>query len=278
MINVQESKLFFDYINQISGIHLDQSKLYLLETRLSDLLKEYRCSSYFEFFQKAKLDKTKTLEQKIIDSISTNETSFFRDTSPFEALRLKILPDLIKARTQSACNVMQPSIRIWSAACSTGQEIYSIAMILKEYFSNFNKINFYLIGTDISNAAIAKASYGEYNKFEVERGLAKNLLHKYFTAKGINWKIKDELRAMVTFKKLNLLQSLDVLGKFDIIFCRNIAIYFTLEDRKNLFYRMKNLLQKDGYLIIGSTESLTNIYNGFEPKRLGTSVVYQIKD
>jgi len=133
------------------------------------------------------------------------------------------------------------------------------------------------LGTDISDEAIAKASYGKYNKFEIERGLSRYRLNKYFTPHGDMWKIKDEIRAMVSFKKFNLMHPLMGLGKFDIVFCRNVAIYFGLEDRKKLFDKIAKVLEPDGYLIIGSTESLTGVHPGFEPKRHLRSIFYQLK-
>jgi chemotaxis protein methyltransferase CheR len=276
-ITPEETRIFSRYTYDISGVSIDQSKAYLFETRLAGLMEEHRCSSYLELYQKAKNDRTRALEQRIVDAITTNETSFFRDNIPFELLQHKILPDLIDTRTTRSSGVLPIPIRIWSSACSTGQEVYSIAIVLRELMQDTTKFTLRLLGTDISNVAVARASRGEYNKFEIERGLSEDKISRYFTCSGSLWKIKDEIRAMVSFKKLNLMQPFDTLGKFDIVFCRNVAIYFGLEDRVKLFDRMARILERDGYLIIGSTESLTTVHSGFVPQRYLRSVFYQLR-
>jgi len=269
-----EFKALTAYIRNISGISLDESKVYLVETRLSGLLKESGCSSYSELYFKAKSDPTRKLPEKIIDAMTTGETLFFRDASPFELLQYKILPDLVDKRSKKV-NGGPVNIRIWSAACSTGQEVYSIAIVLRELGLDRGKFNIKLLGTDISDAAVARASYGVYNNFEIQRGLPKEKLAQYFALIGDSWKVRDEIRAHATFRKANLMDDFSYLGKFDIIFCRNVAIYFTEEDRKNLFRRIGTMLEPDGYLIIGSTESLTGVCPQFEPKRHIRSVFYQ---
>lgn len=270
-----ELKLISQYIQAITGIYLDQSKSYLFETRLSSIAEAHGCKSYQELHNKARQDPSKKIEKEIIDAITTNETLFFRDKSPFELLQHKILPEIIDARPDKSS--LKTKIKIWSAASSTGQELYSIAIVIKELLKGSSDYSFTLSGTDISDAAVAQASYGKYNRFEIERGLDRKYLQKYFTLFGDSWKIKDEIRAMVNFRKLNLLQPFTSLGKFDIIFCRNVAIYFTLEDRKRLFNKLADSLSDDGYLIIGSTESLTGVCSRFVPKRHLRSIFYQKK-
>jgi chemotaxis protein methyltransferase CheR len=276
-VTTDDIKAMSKYILDISGIDLDESKAYLIETRLGGLIKEYQCSSYRELCSKAKTDSNKTIENRIIDAISTNETLFFRDAGPFEVLQHKILPDLVDRRTEKSSGLLPIPIRIWSAACSTGQEVYSIAIVLKELLSDLKEYNVKLLGTDISDSAIGQASYGTYNKFEIERGLSKETLQKYFISNGGNWKISDEIRAMVSFTKRNILKPFVGLGKLDIIFCRNVAIYFNLEERKKLFENIADVLEPDGFLIIGSTESLTGICTIFEPKRYLRTIYYQLK-
>ncbi|PIE57638.1 MAG: chemotaxis protein CheR [Desulfobulbus propionicus] len=275
-IKPEELKTITRYIYDISGIHLDASKKYLLETRLSSLVDKQNCNSYQELQRKAQADASRKIEQSIIDAISTNETLFFRDTGPFELLRNKIIPELIDKRTPGVPS-LKTNLRIWSAACSTGQEVYSVAIVLKELLGNFSRYSIKLLGTDISDAAIAQASMGKYNKFEIERGLSKDKLGKYFTMSGNSWKIKDDLRAMASFQKRNLMRPLTGMGKFDIILCRNVAIYFTFDDRKKLFNKLADTLEQDGYLIIGSTESLTGVCPKFVPKRHLRSLYYQFK-
>jgi chemotaxis protein methyltransferase CheR len=275
-IKPDEIALLSKYIYGISGISIDKSKAYLLETRFSKILEEEGCASYTDLYHKSKGDPKKHLEHKIIDAITTNETLFFRDGGPFELMRHKILPELIDARAAKTGGG-KPNLRIWSAASSTGQEVYSIAIVIKELLGPSTGYNLKLLGTDISDAAVAQASYGAYNKFEIERGLERSKLTKYFRSAGANWKVNDELRAMASFRKFNLMTPFTALGKWDIIFCRNVAIYFTLEDRKKLFNRLADALEPDGYLVIGSTESLTGICPRFVPKRHLKSIFYQLK-
>lgn len=276
-IKPEEIRVLSNYIYDISGIYIDTSKAYLLETRFGRLVEEEGCQSFADLYHKAKSDSKKVLEKKIIDAITTNETLFFRDISPFDLLRFKIMPDLIDSRQENGNGLPGAKLRIWSSACSTGQEIYSIAIVLRELLGPNALDKIALLGTDLSDAAITRASSGSYNKFEVERGLPQEKLQRYFTPMGGNWKIRDEIRAMATFRRMNLMEPFTGIGKFDIIFCRNVAIYFTLEDRKKLFDKIANSLHSDGYLLIGSTESLTGVCPRFIPKRHLRSVYYQLK-
>ncbi len=276
-ITPAELKSVGKYIHDISGIYLDPSKSYLFETRLGNIAEEHGCSSYEELHLTAKRDGSKRIERQIIDAISTNETLFFRDTGPFDLLKNKLLPEMIDLRAPSSPR-LKTNIKIWSAASSTGQELYSVAMTIRDLLgSQLDSYNFRLLGTDISDSVVKQASYGKYNKFEIERGLPKPTLQKHFTLFGDSWKVKDELRGMVNFRKLNLMLPFTGLGKHDIILCRNVAIYFTLQDRKILFNKLADCLADDGYLIIGSTESLTGVCPRFVPKRHLRSIFYQKK-
>ncbi len=279
MIKIKQHEFvnFSKYVLDISGISLEKGKEYLIETRLGPLLEEIGCTSYTDLHNKSLGDKSKAIEKRIIDAISTNETYFFRDKSPFELLQHKIVPDLIDYKAAKNTSKLPTNIRLWCAANSTGQEIYSIAMTIKDLYLDSKKFNIKLLGTDISDAAIAQASYGKYNKFEVARGLPPEKLTKYFKQDGNYWKIDDELRSMAMFKKMNLMDPFVGLGKFDIIFCRNVAIYFTIETRKKLYEKIASVLEPHGYLIIGSTESLANDNTQFIPQRYLNSTFYQFK-
>ncbi|MCP4719459.1 MAG: protein-glutamate O-methyltransferase CheR [Desulfobacteraceae bacterium] len=270
-----EFKDFSKYILDISGIALDVGKEYLLETRLGPILNRLGYGSFMELLRKAKSDFKKELENEIIDAISTNETYFFRDKSPFQLLQHKIFPDLIDKRSKNTG--LKPTMRLWSAANSTGQEIYSIAMTLLEMGVSTKNYNIKLYGTDISDAAIAQASYGLYNKFEVARGLDPGRLNKYFDKHDERYKIKDELRAMAQFKKMNLMKPFQGIGKFDIVLCRNVMIYFTSEDRRKIYQNISKVLEPDGYLLIGSTESLVNDTDLYVSNKYLNSVFYQFK-
>jgi chemotaxis protein methyltransferase CheR len=264
------------YIKSICGNSHDASKTYLLESRLSPILLETNSTSWLEFYSKVKNDQTGTLRRKIINAITTNETSFFRDTAPFELLKNKIIPDLIDIkRKQLGSNTTIP-IRIWSAACSSGQEVYSTIIVLKEILGDMRGFDVRILGTDISDKVMSQASYAKYSKMDLERGLSQEKISKYFIPDGDAWRVKDELRSIATFKALNLLEPFIFPHKFDIVLCRNVAIYFSVEDRKSLFSRIINTLSSDGYLIIGSTESLSGICPQFEPKRYLRSVFYQL--
>jgi chemotaxis protein methyltransferase CheR len=274
MITLQpgERELVAQYIYSICAITLDLSKDYLIEGRLSALMEEYRCASFTELVSRSKSEGDGRLKRRIIDEITTNETLFFRDSSPFDLLRYKIVPELIDRRKRSALPV---PLRIWSAACSTGQEIYSIAILLKETLGDLRGYNIRLLGTDISDQAVARASEGIFSQIEIERGLTPAARDKSFLPHPRGWKIRDELRAMVGFRKLNLMDDFSSLGRFDIVFCRNVAIYFNERDRTSLFNRIEQRMETDGYLIIGSMETLSGICPQFESKRHLRSVFYQ---
>jgi len=272
-VTQSEFQALSKYIYGISGITLAAGKEYLIETRLGQLAAEYGCSSYLELLTRSRTEASRALEKKIIDAISTNETYFFRDNAPFNLLQHRLIPDLIDQKSKNGGRV---TIRIWSSASSTGQEIYSTAMMLRELGLPKPGYDLQLLATDISDAAIARASYGLYSQFEVTRGLSPARLNKYFTPKGDGYRIHDEIRSMVSFRKQNLLTPLTGLGKFDIILCRNVAIYFTREDRLRLFDNLSRQLGPDGCLIIGSTESLSQEESPFVPKRYLNSTFYQL--
>jgi chemotaxis protein methyltransferase CheR len=275
-ISKEDLRLFAQYIYELTAITLDENKGYLLENRFKGLLQQENATGFRDLYNKARADKSGRLEKAIIDAITTKETLFFRDKSPFELLKYKIIPDLIDRRRKAGTGNSPVKIRIWSAACSTGQEVYSIAIALREVLPDLSKYQISILGTDISGEAIARASYGKYNSFEIERGMSGDSLRKHFnpTEDG-QWRIKDEIRAMAVFRKQNLMQPFSRFQKYDIIFCRNVAIYFSSEDKKKLFERIAGILEKDGYLIIGSTESLTGVTDKLVPKRYMRSIYYQ---
>jgi chemotaxis protein methyltransferase CheR len=273
-ITREEMPVWSRYIQEICGIHLDDSKGYLLETRLGGLLSEAGASNFSELFYKAKADSTTKLRGKIIEAFTTNETSFFRDTSPFDLLRHKLIPEMVDRHSKNGGRI---PIRIWSAACSTGQEAYSTGIVLKELLGDLTRYDIRILGTDISNKVVAQASYGEYNRLELDRGLGSEALTRHFSVSGERWRIRDEIRAMATFRTMNLLEPFSFPQPFDIIFCRNVAIYFTEADKTRLFHNLARFLAKDGGLIIGSTESISGLCPELEPKRYLRTVFYQLK-
>ncbi len=245
-------------VYDLCGIALDHTKSYLIESRLSQLLPRENCKNYVELARKAKQITQSALQTEIINSITTNETLFFRDRTPFEALQHKILPEIIDNRSHGA---FPRRLRIWSAACSTGQEPYSIAMTLSEMIPDAHQWDITILGTDISDAAIKYASRGVYTSYETDRGLTPQYLSRYFIGEGKNWRIKDQIRSMVRFQRFNLLQPFVGMGPFDVIFCRNVAIYFTPEVRTALFRRIAAVLQPDGVFFVGSGETPGDLFN-----------------
>ena len=276
-ITQQELKNFSEYVYKISGIHLDESKGYLLEARLNPLLVTYNFSSYGELLRKAKSDVSKNIQEDIINEISTNETFFFRDKSPFSILQYKLIPELIDRR-QKLYKSKQIPIRILSAACSTGQEVYSIGITLLEEIPNINNYDISILGVDIADDVVAKASYGKYGKFEVERGMSPGKLNKYFNRHEDGWRIKDHVRVLANFKKVNLLDNFASIGYFDIIFCRNVAIYFKHHDKVKLFKKLANILEPDGTLIVGGSESLTGVAPDFQVNHYLKGIYYTLND
>jgi chemotaxis protein methyltransferase CheR len=236
-------------------------------------VEQTKSGTYSELYNKARSDASGSLQSAIIDAVTTGETLFFRDRTPFDLLRHKILPELIDRRTRPTGGKIP--IRIWSAASSTGQELYSIAIVLRELLGTLDKYDIRLLGTDISPQAVTRASRGIYSEVEIERGIESAALSRYFVKREEGWQIRDEIRAMAAFRTTNLLKDFSMLGQFDIILCRNVAIYFSEVDKSGLFKRLAKSLAADGYLIIGATESLTSVASGFEAKRHLRSVFYQ---
>jgi chemotaxis protein methyltransferase CheR len=273
-ISRDELTVWCRYIYEICGLFLDESKAYLLETRLGILIRETGSGGFSELYYKAKSDLTNALRRKIVDAITTNETSFFRDTAPFDLLRHKLIPDLVDRRRRAGARTVP--IRIWSAACSTGQEAYSTAIVLKELLGDLSAYDIRILGTDISDRAVAQASYGTFSRLEIERGLPQDRIHRFFTPTADRWKLRDELRALATFRTINLLQPFSFPQPFDLIFCRNVAIYFTEPDKRRLFHSLGRCLAPDGALIIGSTESITGLCPEFTPMRHLRALYYQL--
>jgi chemotaxis protein methyltransferase CheR len=274
-ITRDEMSVWSRYVHEISGISLDASKGYLIETRLGGLLSESSAGNFSELLCKARADSTNVLRRKIVEAITTNETSFFRDTAPFDLLRNKLIPDLIDRRNRAGAS--RVPIRIWSAACSTGQEVYSTAIVFKELLGDLSKYDIRIMGTDISNRAVAQASYGEYSRLELERGLPREMLSRHFSSSGDKWRVRDEIRTLATFRTMNLLEPFAFPTPFDIIFCRNVAIYFNEPDKTRMFRNLIKCMAMDGCLIIGATESIAGLCPDLEPKRYLRAVFYQRK-
>ena len=274
-ITIQEQKALFQLILDKTGIFYGKDKAYLIESKLQPLLKKHEFPSFSELYNKIISDKTRYFERELVEAVTNNETLFFRDTSPFNLLQHKIIPDLIDQKMKEPLTGKKKSIKIWSAGCSTGQEVYSIAIVLKELFLSPITFDISILGTDISNIALKSAQKGEYSELEVSRGVPEKILQKFFYKKNNLYCINDNVKEHVSFKQLNLLDPFFGLGSFDIVFCRNVAIYFTLQERKELFKKIAGIIKPGGYLIIGSSENITKLTSGFEAKRYLKTLCYR---
>ncbi len=250
-------------LKQRSGLALTPDKGYLLDTRLSPIAKANGMADIRELIVKLRQNPNAPLAYQVIESMTTNESMFFRDTKPFDQLVKVILPEL-KAKGRN-------SIRIWSAACSTGQEGYSIAMAIKEEMPKYPGLSAEIYGTDLAEKVVERARSGMYSQFEIQRGLPIAYLMKYFTQRpNNNWEINDTIKSMVKFNTGNLLQPYLALGRFDIIFCRNVLIYFDEKTKGDVLDRMAGILNAPGYLYLGGSETthgLTTKYKVIEAHR-----------
>jgi chemotaxis protein methyltransferase CheR len=255
--------LDYDYLRKLlkerSGLVLSADKQYLVESRLLPLARKVGAPHLSDLVVKLRAPGAEPLIVDVVEAMTTNESFFFRDKIPFEHFREHMLPSLIKARAA------RRSIRIWCAAASTGQEPYSLAMILKEMAAQVSGWRIEIIGTDLSNEVLEKARAGLYSQFEVQRGLPIQLLMKYFTQAGETWQISPEIRAMVQYRPLNLLGDFSHLGSFDIVFCRNVLIYFDQETKIDVLERLARTAESDGFLVLGAAETVVGLTEVFKP-------------
>jgi chemotaxis protein methyltransferase CheR len=245
-----------EFINKQAGIVLASDKAYFVEARLASVLREENVSSIEELISRAERGDRR-LQTRVVDALTTNETFFFRDRQPFDQFRDVMMPELLARRTAGK------PLRIWSAACSSGQEIYSLAMILDEMRHQLGGRSVELHASDISEGILAKARAAVFNQFEVQRGLPTKLLLQYFEKNGDNWRLSPELARKVNFFKFNLLDDPRALGTFDIIFCRNVLIYFDRETRAKIFDRLADRLAPDGFMLLGGAESTFGVTTRF---------------
>jgi len=254
--------LDYDFIRKClkerSGLVLSADKQYLVESRLLPVARKMGLGSLGELVAALKNGNAGPLMTMVVEAMATNETYFFRDKTPFDNFRSTVLPALLAARHASR------NIRIWCAAASTGQEPYSLAIALKEMAGAVAGWRIDLIATDLSHEVLEKARQGIYSQFEVQRGLPIQLLIKYFSQIGEMWQIAPEIRAKVRFQQLNLLADFSHLGVFDVVFCRNVLIYFDQETKIGLLNRLRPLIARDGYLVLGASETVVGLADGFK--------------
>ncbi len=269
-MNSDDFEFISKFIKEQAGIVLEPGKEYLVEARLNPIIKEMGLPSLERLINEVRIRATNDLKLKIIDALTTNETLFFRDTHPFQALKSTILPEILSKKQG------EKKLNIWCAASSSGQEPYSIAMILKDHIENIKDWNIKFIASDISEKMLARAKTGIYNQFEINRGLPMHYLIKYFEKNGPDWQIKKEIRDMVHFEKINLMKPWSI-SAMDLIFMRNVLIYFGIETKKDIFKRLEKTLHPDGYFFLGGSETTLGISSEFG--RIGINKVhcYQLK-
>ena len=245
-------------LKERSGLVLSADKQYLVESRLLPVARRTGLGNLSELVAALKRDNAEALMTAVVEAMMTNETFFFRDKTPFEHFRATIMPELIAARRATR------RIRIWCAAASTGQEPYSLAMCLKEMEREIAGWRVDILATDISSEVLEKARQGIYSQFEVQRGLPIQLLIKHFVQVGEMWQITPPIRAMVRYQKLNLLADFSPLGAFDLLFCRNVLIYFDQETKTALLDRLARAVVADGYLVLGAAETVVGLTDSFK--------------
>jgi chemotaxis protein methyltransferase CheR len=260
----------FDVIRRLlrerSAIALEPGKEYLVETRLAPLLNRMKLSSIGELIAEMRCRPSNGLHRQIVEALVTTESSFFRDHHPFEALRQVVLPDLINRRRD------ERRLHIWCAASSTGQEPYSIALLIREHFPELAGWRISLLASDLSRQVLERARAGRYNQIEVNRGLPAALLVKYFEQHGTDWQLKPAVRGKVDFQEINLAQAWPALPRMDLVLLRNVMIYFDVETKKTILGRLARLLRPDGYLLLGGAETTLNLddsYRRVEPLKAG---------
>jgi chemotaxis protein methyltransferase CheR len=280
--NMNLSKQDFDYLRQYikqnCGIALKEDKKYLIHQRLEPLLKSYQINSFSELTSQLMRNVCHKLREDIILAMTTNETSFFRDRHPFETFEKHILEKFKKDIHQQKGR----KIRLWSAGSSTGQEAYSIAMLIYEFvernkFEGISLDNFIIAASDISTRALNKAKSATYYDAEVNRGLCSDRKRKYFKKIEKHWQLEKHIRNMVTFYQLNFIESLSRMGTFDMIFCRNVLIYFDANMKKKIIQQFHRMLISSGFLILGAMENAHNESDLFLPVRYGSTILYQKK-
>jgi len=264
-------EIIFDYIQQLCGIALDDSKAYLIDARLGPLVKQYGVASAIDLIEKAKSHNGDLIRRSLVEAMTTRETFFFRDNSPFEALQFKALPELIDEKMKEG----KRTLRIWSAAASTGQEACSIGIVLHEMIPDLHRWDIRILATDISEDALERGRSGCYTKLEVERGLPAPYVKKYFAASKEGYQVVDSVHRLIRFQQLNLMDPFSFREQFDVIFCRNVAIYFEKSVKIDLFRRMLPLMPKYGYLFVGASESLFDCGPEFKAMAHCKSTFYQ---
>jgi chemotaxis protein methyltransferase CheR len=257
-MNVNDFEFIAQLLYQRSGLVITQEKAYLLESRLNPVARKWDLEGIDALIAALRSKKDEKLTVDVTEAMTTNESFFFRDNRPFDQFKDIVLPHMLEARGS------RKQLRIWSAACSSGQEPYTLAMILKEEAAKLAGWKIDIVATDLSTEILNKAKEGLYSQFEVQRGLPITLLMKYFQQEGEKWRISEDIRRMVTYKSFNLLESPSALGHFDVVFCRNVLIYFDQVTKGQVLARVAQIMPADGYLYLGGAETVLGISDSFE--------------
>jgi len=260
-LKTEDFEFLAKLLKERSGLMLTPDKVYLLESRLTPLARKRGLDTLDALVQKLRLSRDEALCVDVTEAMTTNESFFFRDNTPFDLFKNHVLPAMEKSRGG------QKRLRIWCAAASTGQEPYSLAILLRENWMKWQNWKIEIVGTDICTQVLDKAKAGKYSQFEVQRGLPIQMLIKYFTQEGDTWQLNSDIRNMVTFRSFNLLNNFIGLGTFDVIYCRNVLIYFDQETKKQVLERMRKALSDDGTLFLGAAETVLGITDAFRPVR-----------
>jgi chemotaxis protein methyltransferase CheR len=258
-VNTLEYDYLCKLLKERSGLVLSSDKQYLLESRLLPIVRKHDLGSLGGLVAKLRAPGAEALIVQVVEAMTTNESFFYRDKVPFDNFNEAIMPALITARAN------QRRIRIWCAAASTGQEPYSLAMCIKEMGHKLNGWRIDIVATDLSREVLEKATAGIYSQFEVQRGLPVQMLVKYFKQDGDTWQISPEIRAMVQYRPLNLLHDFGSLGTFDVVFCRNVLIYFDQQTKIDILHRIARLMPPDGYLLLGAAETVVGLTDRYKP-------------
>ncbi|HEY2787442.1 MAG TPA: protein-glutamate O-methyltransferase CheR [Fimbriiglobus sp.] len=258
-----------DLLRDRGGIALEPGKEYLVESRLTSLVRRHGFASLDEFLNRLRQAGTTGLADDVVEAMVTTETSFFRDVHPFETLRTTVIPELIRARRS------EKRLDIWCAAASSGQEPYTVAILLREYFPEVSKWAITIRATDISEDMLRRCRAGKYSQIEVNRGLPVALLMKYFRQEGAFWLIRDDLKAMIDFQQLNLVGVWPPMPAFDLVFLRNVMIYFAVETKKPILRKVGQVLRPDGYLLLGGAETTFNLDDSYRRVESLKSGFYQ---
>jgi len=269
-VNAEDFNLLKGILKERSGLALSEDKHYLLESRLMPVARKLGMAGLDDLIRAIRMERKEALLRDVTEAMTTNESYFFRDNQPFDQFRELTMPTLLEARRAAR------RIRIWSAACSTGQEPYSLAMILKDMAAKLAGWRVEIVATDLSNETLEKARVGLYSQFEVQRGLPIQYLMKNFQQIDEMWQIDPSIRAMVTFKQFNLLDSYAVLGAFDVIFCRNVLIYFENETKRQVLDKMARCMPDDGVLCLGGAETVLGVTDTFTPVQGQRGVYRQV--